>query len=177
VEHSFPQEALVRPWRRAAAIATLIAAVELVLLVVAGIVLLARPLSRHIEAQAAAPPKAKAPHRTAALKPPSIPKPQPVGTATLPRARTGVLVLNGNGRTGAAGLEATLVRSRGYPVTSIGNAHGPTFPHSLVMYRPGLRAEGARLARDLGIKLFVPLDGLTSSDLRAAKLAVVVGVD
>jgi hypothetical protein len=43
------------------------------------------------------------------------------------------------------------------------------------MYRTGRRAEGLRLARELGIRLVSPLDGLRARDLKGAKLAVVVG--
>ena len=45
------------------------------------------------------------------------------------------------------------------------------------MYRPGLRGEALRLARDLGLEpgRAVPLDGLRASQLRGAKLVLVVG--
>ena len=156
-------------------IATAVAAVELVLLVAAGIVLIARPLSGHVQQAAkkehAAPAKAKAVATTV----PTVPKKESIGKPRLGRAETPVLVLNGNGETGAAGLEATLVRSRGYPVTEITDASRTNFARSIVMYPPGLRAEGARLAKDLGISLFSPLDGLRPAALGSAKLAVIVG--
>ena len=54
-------DALVRPWRTATLVASLVAAVELVLLVGAGILLVAKPLAhavkRHAEATALAPAK------------------------------------------------------------------------------------------------------------------------
>ena len=52
---------LIRPWRRATLVASLVAAVELVLLVGVGAVLVAKPLARsvqlHAEAHAFAPAK------------------------------------------------------------------------------------------------------------------------
>ena len=55
-------DALIRPWRTATLVASLVAAIELVLLLVAGMLLLAKPLSRamqhHAEATAFAPKKA-----------------------------------------------------------------------------------------------------------------------
>src|SRR5205085_8783519 len=94
-----------------------------------------------------------------------------------PRAKTPVLVLNGNGMTGAAGTEAAVVRGRGYSVSSVGNAKRTDYGPSMVMYRPGFRAEARRLAHAVAIRIVAPLDGLKPSDLGAAKLAVLVGRD
>jgi molybdopterin-guanine dinucleotide biosynthesis protein A len=43
------------------------------------------------------------------------------------------------------------------------------------MYRPGYRAEGQRLAKDLGVKVVGPLDGISAAALHGGELAVVVG--
>ena len=43
------------------------------------------------------------------------------------------------------------------------------------MYRAGRRPEAVRLARDLGIRMVSPLDGVRPRDLLGAQLAVVVG--
>jgi hypothetical protein len=43
------------------------------------------------------------------------------------------------------------------------------------MYRMGRRGEALRLARDLGIRLVSPLDGLRPRDLKGARLAVILG--
>ena len=43
------------------------------------------------------------------------------------------------------------------------------------MYRPGFRAEGVRLARDLKVKVVGPLDGIAPSALHGGQLAVVLG--
>jgi hypothetical protein len=151
-----------------------VAAVELVLLVIAGVALLGRSLS-HEGATAAAPVQKQ--HHAAAPAKRKRPKPRPVRTRTLARGKTAVLVLNGNGLTGAAGSEAALVRGRGYPVSGVGNARRLDYGRSIVMYRPKYRAEAARLARDLGMRIVAPLDGLKPSDLGSAKLAVIVGRD
>jgi hypothetical protein len=172
VELAPPTEALVRPWRRATVVATTIAAIELVLLVVGGIVLLGRHLAGD-----AAPVAAPAKHVAAKPHPakPVLARPEPVGKPALARSQTAVLVLNGNGRSGAAATEASIVGARGYQLAHVGNAGRADYPTTVVMYRPGYRAEAARLAHDIGVSVFAPLDGMTPSALGAAQLAVVVG--
>jgi LytR cell envelope-related transcriptional attenuator len=168
VEHAAPFEA-VRPWRTAAIVASGIATLELLVLIIAGTILLGRPLVSH-GATAAAKPKAT---QTTAAK--EKPKPEPQQTALLPRTRTSVLVLNGNGRSGAAHAEASQVSAHGYPISAVGNAATANNGPSLVMYRPGREREAKRLARDLGIGVVGPLDGLPLNSLHGAKLALVLG--
>ena len=171
MEHSLPltKAAAVQPWRTAALVAAAIAVVELVLLIVAATALLARPLSHHARKAAVASAQAQ-PH--ARSKPA---KPLQGGPPSLSRRHTAVVVLNGNGRTGAAATEASRVRARGYRIRRVGNAPRMTYSHSLVMYKRGFRPEALRLARDLRIGIVSPLDGLQRRDLRRAQLAVVVG--
>jgi LytR cell envelope-related transcriptional attenuator len=164
---------LVRPWRTAALVVAGVAALELVLLIGAGSVLLGRRIIPHIGGStAAARPSVHGARRHA-----SAPKPKsvPVGRPRLSRAETSVLVLNGNGRTGAAGAEARLLRSRGYAIRGVANARRTDYATSLVMYRPGYRAEGFRLGRDLGARLVTPLDGLRVAGLHGAKLVLIIG--
>jgi len=163
-------DALARPWRTAAIVASGVAAVELLLLLGAGAILLGRSL----EDRVAAAPKKKAKPPAAAAKP-EIPKPKPLGKPRLPRGKTSILVLNGNGRTGAAGTEAQIVRARGYAVAGVGNARRTDYTRTLVMFRPGFKPEGVRLARDLGVKIVTPLDGLKPRALHGAQVVVVVG--
>jgi hypothetical protein len=171
-----PPESLVRPWKTATIIASLVAAVELVLLLGAALLLLAKPLShamqRHAEA-AAAPPAAK--HVEAA----TVKKVRRahVPVAHLPRSKVGVIVLNGNGRNGAAGDAAARLESLHYLVRSTGNARRADYASSVVMYRRGYEGEGARLARDLHIKIVGPLDGLSTKALHGGQLAVVLGAN
>ena len=160
---------LVRPWRTATLVASLVAAVELVLLIAAGVLLLAKPLAhmmkRHAETAAFAPVKkhvAAAPVHHVRVKAPA---------AKLSRSHTGVLVLNGNGRAGAASTEAAKLQGLGYVIRAKGNAK------TVVMYRKGYAGEGARLARDLHVKIVGPLDGLAPSALHGGQLAVVLGAD
>ena len=92
--------------------------------------------------------------------------------AKLPRTKVRVLVLNGNGRQGAAAVAAARVRQRGYRIGGVANASRSNFARSIVMYRPGFVGEGRRLARDLGVKQVTPLDGMRLSQLerRARRL-------
>jgi len=163
---------LIRPWRTATLVASLVAAVELVLILVLGFVLLAKPLSRavrqHAAASALAPAKQTV-HTARVVKPPAVGRPK------VSRAQTGIFVLNGNGRAGAAHLEASKLQALGYRVPGAGNASRSDYATTVVMYRPGFHAEANRLARDLGVKIVGPLDGLKATALHGAKLAIVLG--
>ena len=156
------------PWRTATLVASAIATVELIVLIVLGIALLAEPVSRHVTQ--AAEQKVFAP---VVKKPKPAAKPSPT-TPLLSRADTAVLVLNGNGTPGAAATTAERVRSRGYAIAGVGNAIGD-HPRTVVMYRGGHEAEARRLAQDLRLKIVGPLDGLKRSDLMGAHVAVVLG--
>jgi LytR cell envelope-related transcriptional attenuator len=167
VEHSIPQTLeLVHPWRTRAIVAGAVAAVELVVLLVAGIVLVAPALGRHVRHQATA---------TALAPLAPVPKQPKPGQPTLTRGETSVLVLNGNGRAGAAGAEAARVRGLGYMVGGVGNAQKTSYGRSVVMYRPGFRPEAVRLAHDARIAIVTPLDGLRRSQLQGAHLALILG--
>jgi hypothetical protein len=166
VEHAVPFESVrpsVRPWRTAAIVASGVAALELVALIVGGTVLLGRSVVSH---------RAHGATRPAASKP-AVSK--PARHALLPRAKTKVIVLNGNGQAGAAAAEASAVRARGYRIGAVGNAPRPSQGPTLVMYRPGFAAEAHRLARDTGIAVVTALDGLRPSSLRRAQLVIVLG--
>ena len=166
MDHSLPAPDAVRPWRTATLVATGFAALELVILLVIAVVALGRPLAHHAAAARTGGPSATPAHTIAA---PAAGKPK------LARGSVEVEILNGNGRQGAAASEASTVRGLGYVVGNVGNAARADYSRSVVMYRRGYRAEGLRLGRDLGIKAVGPLDGLHSSDLMGAHLAVVIG--
>jgi hypothetical protein len=160
VEHAYQFDE-VQPWRTAAIVASGIAALELLILIVAGVIVLGRQVAGHSATAApakVAPAKAK-------------PKRAPV----LPRARTRVIVLNGNGETGAAGTEADAIRARGYKISAVGNAPQPVTGPSFVMYRPGFAAEAKRLAHDAGLGIVTALDGMKTSSLHRAQLVIVLG--
>jgi hypothetical protein len=165
--HSFPQ--VRSPWRTATLVASAVAALELVVLVVLGVMLLAEPVTQHVrqaaEAKVFAPikPKARAAAKT------------PVGKPKLSRAATSVIVLNGNGRSGAAAASADAVRRFGYTIGTVGNAPRTDFTRTLVMFRKGYRPEAVRLAKDLNLKIVGPLDGLRPKDMLGAHVALLVG--
>ena len=150
------------PWRTIAVVVAGIATLELLILVIVGIALVAKPMAHRAITNAAKAPVA------------TKPKPEPM-LPLLPRRLTSVTILNGNGVSGAAALEASRVRARGYKIGVVGNAPRGSFGQSVVMYRAGRIREARRLARDVGIAIVSPLDGLRKRDLHGAKLAVVVG--
>jgi hypothetical protein len=159
------------PWRTAALVAVAVAAVELVvLLAVAGSALLPTT-SRAAAPKATAEPAAPAKSTEARARASS----SPAAAADLPRRRVRVVVLNGNGRTGAAAAASSRIERRGYRIGLVGNAPSHDYPRSLVMYRPGFAAEGKRLARDLGIQLVSPLDGMRTAQLHGAHTVVILG--
>lgn len=154
---------LIRPWRRATIAVTAVAAIELIALAAIAIVLVGNPLGSLRETAAAA----GTPSRPAA-------DPTPPKKEALERNELSVMVLNGNGLAGAAHAAADKVSARGYVVGNVGNAAGTT-PRTLVMYRPGYQAEGARLARDLRVRLVRPLDGMRPAQLMGAHLVLILG--
>ena len=167
MEHSLSQ--VRSPWRTATLVASAVAAFELVVLVALGVALLAKPVSEHVR-QAA----------TQQVLAPVVVKKKPAAKPTavapkLTRGETSVTVLNGNGRSGAAAEAADSVRRFGYTIGTVGNAPSTDVTRTVVMYRDGYRPEAARLAKDLGVKIVGPLDGLKPADLLGAHVALVLG--
>lgn len=167
-------DALIRPWRTATIVASLIAAVELVVLLVLGFALLAKPVAHALKHHAATTATTSA-TKHVATKPKPVVHKTPPAVAHLPRAKTGILVLNGNGRTGAAATAAARLQHLGYPVTSTGNAPRSDYATTSVLYKPGFRGEAIRLEHDLGVHAVGPLDGLKPAALHGGKLAVILG--
>jgi hypothetical protein len=170
-------DAIVRPWRTATFVAVAVAAVELLLLIVVGGALLAKPDHGTKTTASAKPAAPGGATKTRTSKPAATPaaKPTRAVAAELPRRKVRVLVLNGNGRQGAAAAAASRVSNRGYRVGGVANAPRSDFTRSLVMYRRGFEGEGRRLARDLGIRIVGPLDGLRAAQLKGAQAVLVVG--
>ncbi|HSC74554.1 MAG TPA: LytR C-terminal domain-containing protein [Gaiellaceae bacterium] len=154
---------LVRPWRRATIAVSALAAVEMLLLTIVGIALFGKPLLHHFQSSAA----------SAATPPKHAAKPAPA-KAVLTRGEVVVMVLNGNGRAGAAHAAADRVQAKGYLLGNVGNAPR-VMPHSVVMFRPGYAGEGRRLAHDLRVRIVRPLDGMRPSQLLGAHLVLILG--
>jgi hypothetical protein len=165
---SIPPDALARSWRTATMVASAVAALELVLILILGVALLGKPLSERM--------RDTAQKHTLGITTKTVTRPK-IGSSAprLARDETTVMILNGNGVAGAAHATASQVEARGYPVGQVGNAKRTDFTRSVVMYRPGYRGEGLRLARDLRIRIVGPLDGMRTRDLMGAHVAVVVG--
>ena len=157
-----------------------VAAVEFVALIALALLLFGKGWFQHERAtrvaearQSAAAAAEKADTKT--TRPVVTHKPAALQKPLLTRAHTGVLVLNGNGRDGAAGAEATVLRQHGYPVAAVGNAKRSDYAASIVMYRPGYDREARRFARDLKIPIVGALDGLRVSQLEGARLLLIIG--
>ena len=164
-------------WRTTALVASAIAGFELFLIVVLFFVFFGRPvvhqIEKHATTQAAVATHAKPkPEKKTAVQPA-----RKVEKPSLTRGETSIMVLNGNGISGAASQESAALHSLGYMIAGTGNAPRTSFRHTMVMYRPGYEPEAKRLARDLhGIRVG-PLDGVTAQDLGGAHLALILGGD
>ena len=157
------------PWKTAAVVVGVVAALELVALIGIGATRLAAPVRAHAVAAAKHP-------ATAAARPvvhhriPKIPS-HPLR----PRARLSVLVLNGNGISGAAGSEATTLQTLGYGASRSANAPRHDYARSMVLFVPGYQKEARRLGRDAHVGIVSVLDGLPKAQLRGSQLVVVLG--
>ena len=128
MDHSLapPFELGAHDWRKLTIVLGAVAALEALLLLVLAVVLIVPRVSHHQQqADSTIPKGAVGPHT-------------PAGRAKLTPAQTPVMVLNGNGHSGAAATSAREVRRLGYKLGLIGNAQRMDYPTSLVMYRPGL---------------------------------------
>jgi hypothetical protein len=179
VEHLYPSSQTVEtPWRTAAIVAAGVAAVELFVLVVVGVVFGAKLMSDHAEQAIATQRASKTSAGATSTKTETVSQStasRPAASEPLPRRRTSVIVLNGNGLPGAAAVAADRVRRFHYLIAATGNAPRSDFQRSVVMYRPGRKAEAVRLAHDLHVRRVVPLDGMTRKDLQGAHLAIIIG--
>lgn len=174
MDHPLSHAEAVRPWRTATLVATGIAAIELVLLIAAGLALLGRQIAPHVHAAAAREAATKPAARTPARKRHAVVRARRPA-AKLSRAKTKVLILNGNGIQGAAARAASLARARGYPAPQVGNAQRMGYARTLVMYAPRFRAEALRFQRDLKVSVVAPLDGMTRAELKGAQLVEILG--
>jgi LytR cell envelope-related transcriptional attenuator len=171
VEPSFLSTVTLGQWRTATLVASGIAALELAVLLVIGVAVLGKSAARHVQAAA----YAKVVHDATAPRAKPARKAKPAAPK-LSRSRTSVVVLNGSGITGAAGMTAARLRGRGYRIAAVGNARSQSSSaRTLVMYRSGFRPEASRLARDVGSGLVTPLDGMRRRALDGAQVVLVVG--
>jgi hypothetical protein len=160
------------PWRAVAVLAASVALVELVALIAIGLM--------HLAPKATAEPTPAATAKSAAhvagrvhvrvvhkVKVPSVP--------LRPRSHVRVLVLNGNGVSGAASSEAARLEAQGYRIGGATNAERHDYARSMVMFVPGWIKEARRLAHDAGIRMVAPVDGLHPSQLRGSGVVLLLG--
>ena len=156
-------------------VVALIAAIELVLLLVAAVAIFGKPFAGEVgkvaeenAAKALAEPiEGQATTATSANSAVLEPK--------LARAETSVLILNGNGRRGAASEAVGVVNGLEYVLAGTGDAPRGDVRRSVVMFRDGYKAEAQRLASDVRVKRVMPLDGLKPRDLRGAHVVLMLG--
>jgi hypothetical protein len=161
VEHVHPLERTF-PWRAAALVAGVVALAELTALIA-----LAGARLFHVHNAAATPVTQTTPAHDATQAPA-----EPLRS----RSRVSVLVLNGNGVSGAAGTEATQLLARGYRHALPGDAQG-TYARSVVLFRPGWQREARRLARDAGVDAVTPLDVRLPRSDRTYQVVLILGAN
>jgi LytR cell envelope-related transcriptional attenuator len=93
------------------------------------------------------------------------------------RAQVSVLVLNGNGTSGAAGAAATRLLGRGYRSATATNAPVDSYATSLVLYRRGWEPEARRLARDVHVRVVAALDGILPAGSARDQLVLILGAN
>jgi hypothetical protein len=86
-----------------------------------------------------------------------------------------VLVLNGNGVTGAASAEAARLQSDGYRVAGAVDAERHDYAESMVFFVPGWQKEARRLAHSVGIRVVAPIDGIRGPQLKGSKVVLLLG--
>ena len=162
------------PWRTAALAAGVLAFVELLALLVVAGVRLAPGVHERSTSSTASAAKARASatgHALTRRHRPLRAKPQPLRR----RSHVSVLVLNGNGVTGAAGREAARLLARGYRAATSADAPNHDYARSIVLFAPGYSREGRRLGHDARVRIVGPLDGMRRSQLRGSQLVVILG--
>jgi LytR cell envelope-related transcriptional attenuator len=156
VEHAQPLNRTY-PWRLVALVLS-----ALVLAILAALVLAHHPVQTHPQ-----PASGRIAKRKGAA--PAVP--------LRPRSSISVLVLNGNGISGAAGNEATSIIAWGYRHAIPADAPGPGYARSLVLYRPGWQREAERLAREVRIPAVATLDGRVAPEYGHVPLLVILGAN
>jgi hypothetical protein len=168
------------PWRTATLVASAVATIELLGLIVVGAFVLAHPFRHAAKHTATTATKAADIHHAAPVHRHVVPVPAKVRVARVAphplraRSQVRVLVLNANGVQGAAHAEAARLQALGYPIGGASNAPSHQYAQSMVMFVPGYLKEARRLAHDAGIRLVAPVDGLTPSTLSASRLVVLL---
>ena len=153
MEHAQPLDRAF-PWRTIALVASVLA-------------LGAGSVAALVNRPAATRPQARSGH---VGKAPALPPPRP-------RSRISVLVLNGNGVSGAAGTTATAILARGYGHAIPGDAPQLDYARSLVLFRPSWQREAKRLARDVKIPAVATLDGRVAPEYAHVPLIVILGAN
>jgi len=160
VEHVHPLDRPF-PWRAVALAAGIVALAELTALIaLAGVRLF------HVHHVVAGLPATTTPSAGRDSK--------PIVHPLRPRSRVSVLVLNGNGVSGAAGTEATQLLARGYHHAVPSDAPS-TYAQSVVLFRPGWQREAQRLAHDAGITAVTPLDVRLPGSDRSDQVVLILG--
>jgi hypothetical protein len=153
------------PWRTATLVVGAVAAAELIALIAIGALHVA-PTHRH----------AAQPVHAAKVATRPVPHVAPPPSHPLkPRSLVRVLVLNGNGVSGAAAAAAQRLQLEGYRIGGATNAARHDYARSMVMYVPGWVKEARRLAHDAGIGLVAPVDGLRGPQLKGSKIVLLLG--
>jgi hypothetical protein len=153
-------------WRTATIVVSLLAALELAILVAIGVAIVGKSVANKVRGAAF--------NQVAGI--PAQTKPAAAGAPQLTRAETDVLVLNGGGVSGAATLAAQHLRTRGYMIGGVGNApRASATAKTIVMYSGAYRPEALRLAHDVHARMVTPLDGLKPAALMGAQVVLLVG--
>jgi hypothetical protein len=155
------------PWRTTTVVAAAVALLELIALVAILLVHIGSGVASSRTHDTSPAARAAVHRATPAPRLPSVP--------LRPRSKVRVLVLNGNGVTGAASTAAARLESRGYHIGDATNAQRHDYASSMVMFVPGWAKEARRLARDVGVRMVAPVDGLRGPQLKGSSVVLLLG--
>jgi hypothetical protein len=173
VEHAQPlNRSTPFPWRATTVVAGAVALAELVALIAIGLAHFA-PSPARATSSASKPPAATPAARPTKVRPRHVALPPAVPLR--PRSSVRVLVLNGNGVSGAAAAQAARLQGVGYRIGGATNAQRHDYASSMIMYVPGWVKEARRLARETGIRMVAPIDGLRPAQLKGSRLVLLLG--
>lgn len=106
----------------------------------------------------------------------SSPTPAATPGATIDKTKASIRVLNGSGKAGEASRARDFLDSKGYKVTSVGNAtEGFDFPQTVIRLKAAFSDFGQALVSDLADRYSAKVDSQTLSSTDSADIEVVIG--
>lgn len=105
----------------------------------------------------------------------SSPSPEATAGATIDKTKAKIRVLNGSGKTGAASTTKDYLESKGYKVSSIGNAKTSDFTQTVIKFKDAFKNFQETLVADLSAKYSVKTDSTPLEASDSADIEITIG--